>query len=66
MIGQIVGGQIGGRSIEFSHSGCIAPLTHWQVHPASAELAENHIAVSNSINAAAARNIILPSRPSSE
>ena len=33
-MGQIVGGQIGGRSIEFWQSGCIWPLTHWQTHSA--------------------------------
>jgi len=39
-IGQIVGGQIGGRSIELSQSGCMCPLTHWQVQPAVAAVDE--------------------------
>jgi hypothetical protein len=34
--GQIAGGQIGGRSIAFWQSGCISPLTHWQMHDAVA------------------------------
>jgi len=38
-IGQIVGGQIGGRSSAPLHRGCIWPFTHWQVHPACAGLA---------------------------
>jgi hypothetical protein len=39
VIGQIVGGQIGGRSIALSQSGCMLPFTHWQVHPAQADAA---------------------------
>jgi hypothetical protein len=35
-IGQIAGGQIGGRSIELSQSGRMFPLTHWQMHSALA------------------------------
>jgi hypothetical protein len=36
LTGQIAGGQIGGRSIAFWQSGCISPLTHWQMHDAIA------------------------------
>lgn len=36
MVGQIVGGQIGGRSIAFWQSGSICPSVHWQTHSASA------------------------------
>ena len=36
MVGQIVGGQIGGRSIAFWQSGSICPSMHWQTHSASA------------------------------
>lgn len=36
MVGQIVGGQIGGRSIAFWQSGSICPSMHWQAHSASA------------------------------
>jgi hypothetical protein len=38
-IGAIEGdmiGQIGGKSIELSHNGCIRPSTHWQMHSARA------------------------------
>ena len=31
IMGQMVGGQIGGISIELVQSGCIAPFTHWQM-----------------------------------
>jgi hypothetical protein len=30
-MGQILGGQMGGRSIELLQSGCTSPLTHWQI-----------------------------------
>jgi hypothetical protein len=36
MMGQIVGGQIGGISKALPQSGCIWPLVHWQVHSALA------------------------------
>ena len=36
MLGQIVGGQIGCRSIAFWQSGSICPSMHWQTHSASA------------------------------
>lgn len=36
LTGQIAGGQIGGRSIAFWQSGCICPLTHWQMQDAVA------------------------------
>jgi len=39
-----VGGQIGGRSIDLSHSGCIWPLTHSHVQSAIAGLARNAVA----------------------
>jgi hypothetical protein len=36
MRGQMVRGQIGGKSIELSQRGRISPLTHWQMHSAQA------------------------------
>ena len=38
VIGQIAGGQIGGRSIELLHIGCISPSTQRQTHAAWAEV----------------------------
>jgi hypothetical protein len=35
-MGQIVGAQMGGMSIELEQMPCIAPLTHRQTHPAKA------------------------------
>ncbi|MGZ5908370.1 MAG: hypothetical protein ACXWLB_00765 [Reyranella sp.] len=35
-IGQIVGAQIGGMSIELEQMPCTALLTHWQTHSAKA------------------------------
>jgi len=35
-MGQMVGGQIGRRSIELAQSGCIWPFTHWHMQLALA------------------------------
>jgi hypothetical protein len=36
IMGQTAGGQIGRRSMELLHKGCICPLTHWHVQLACA------------------------------
>jgi hypothetical protein len=48
---QAAGGQIGGRSIVLSQTGCARPFTHWQVHPASAgENAANPMNKTKNVN----------------
>jgi hypothetical protein len=49
MIGQIVLGQIGGKSLALSQCGCIWPLTHWQVQPALAGPAQDNIMMPTAI-----------------
>jgi hypothetical protein len=49
---QAINGQIGGKSIELSHSGCISPSTQRQTHEAWAS------AVSNNAKAAASKRRI--------
>ncbi|MBU3617324.1 hypothetical protein [Polynucleobacter sp. JS-Polo-80-F4] len=47
-MGHIVGGHIGGISMELLQIGCICPFTHWQVHAAeAAKLAKENNKVSN-------------------
>ncbi len=48
---QIVGGQIGRRSMELLHIGCITPLTHRQTQAASAL-----VELSMTLNSAAVMN----------
>ncbi|MGA7997556.1 MAG: hypothetical protein WCA28_21995 [Bradyrhizobium sp.] len=49
VIGQIVGGHIGGISIELWQSGCICPSTHWQTHSAFAWATDTSNAAAASI-----------------
>lgn len=54
-IGQIVRGQIGGRSIELWQIGSISPSTHWQIHSACVTPTPNKIGSSASTNVRMAR-----------